>query len=206
MQCNIGSARQQDFWRAHSTGTPPKARAGLLLLLAQIESASAELAKLDAELRRENAATDEGKRLMTIPGIGPVIASAIRARVGDAGQFANGRHLAAWLGLFPENDSSGGTLKQKGLSKKGDRYLRTLLVGGAMALVQHARRRPDKNAWITSLLGRKSGKEAAIAVANKNARIVWAILVRGETYQAKHRAAAYRIAAPAEPDPGGDTT
>ena len=167
-------------------------RTSLMILLRQIEATSAQITELDAQLRKENQASDLGKRLMTIPSIGPVIASALRARVGDATLFENGRHLSAWMGIVPENDSTGGKIKQKGLSKKGDRYLRTLLIGGAMAVVQQARRRPDKYPWIAQLLGRMSGKAAAVAIANKTARIVWSIMARGGVYEAGHRPARYR--------------
>jgi hypothetical protein len=88
----------------------------------------------------------------------------------------------------PENDSTGGKPKQKGLSKKGDRYLRSLLVNGAMAIVRQAETRPDKHSWVTKLLGRISKKQAAIAIANKTARIAWAIMVKGGVYEAGHRA------------------
>ena len=91
--------------------------------------------------------------------------------------------------------STGGKPKQKGLSKKGDRYLRALLVSGAMAVVRQARTYPDKHAWVASLLARMSAKQAAIALANKNARIAWVIMVRGGVYEAGHRAPAYRDAA-----------
>jgi transposase len=95
----------------------------------------------------------------------------------------------------PENDSSGGKVKQKGLSKKGDRYLRALLVNGAMAQVRQATARPDKHPWVAKLLGRMSKKQAAIAIANKTARIAWAIMVNGGVYQAGHRATQYRTEA-----------
>ena len=102
--------------------------------------------------------------------------------------FKNGRHLSAWIGIVPENDSSGGKVKQKGLSKKCDRYLRSLLINGAMAVVRHAQIRPDKHPWVTKLLGRMSKKQAAVAIANKTARIAWAIMVHGGVYDAAHRA------------------
>jgi hypothetical protein len=95
----------------------------------------------------------------------------------------------------PENDSTGGKVKQKGHSKKGDRYLRSLLVTGAMAVVRQAQIRPDKHPWVTKLLGRMSAKQAAIAIANKTARIAWTIMVRGGVYEAGHRAAHYRAEA-----------
>ena len=106
-----------------------------------------------------------------------MIASALRARVTDAKLFENGRHLSAWIGIAPENNSTGGKLKQRGLSKKGDRYLRSLLVNGAMAVVRQAQKRPDKHPWVAKLLGRMSAKQATIAIANKTARIAWAIMV-----------------------------
>jgi transposase len=174
---------------------PILARGSLMILLRQIEATSAELAKLDTALRKENKASELGPRLETIPSIGPVTASALRARVTDPRLFENGRHLSAWIGIVPENDSTGGKVKQKGLSKKGDRYLRTLLVNGAMAVVRQAQIRPDKHPWVAKLLGRMSAKQAAIAIANKTARIAWAIMVHGGTYEAGHRAPQYRAEA-----------
>jgi transposase len=120
---------------------PVTARAALIVLVRQIEAVSAEISALDTALRKENKASELGPRLETIPSVGPVIASALRARVTDAKLFENGRHLSAWIGLVPENDSTGGKVRQNGLSKKGDRYLRSLLVAGAMAVVQQARTR-----------------------------------------------------------------
>jgi transposase len=177
------------------TRLPIMARGSLMILLRQIEAVSAELTKLDNALRKENKASELGPRLETIPSIGPVTASAMRARVTDPRLFENGRHLSAWIGIVPENDSTGGKVKQKGLSKKGDRYLRTLLVNGAMAVVRQAQIRPDKHNWVAKLLGRMSAKQAAIAIANKTARIAWAIMVHGGTYEAGHRAPQYRAEA-----------
>jgi transposase len=171
---------------------PLTARAALMILVRQIEAVSAEIAALDTLLRKENKASELGPRLETVPTIGPVTASAFRARVTDARLFKNGRHMSAWIGIVPENDSTGGKIKQKGLSKKGDRYLRSLLVNGAMAVIRQAEIRPDKYPWVTKLLGRMSKKQAAIAIANKTARIAWAIMVRGGVYEAGHRAPQYR--------------
>jgi transposase len=174
---------------------PATARAALMVLVRQIETISTEISALDSALRKENKASELGPRLETIPSIGPVIASALRARVTDAKLFENGRHLAAWIGLVPENDSTGGKVRQNGLSKKGDRYLRSLLVNGAMAVVRQAQIRPDKYPWVAKLLGRMSAKQAAIAIANKTARIAWAIMVHGGVYEAGHRAPQYRAEA-----------
>ena len=178
---------------------PATARTALLILIGRIEHTSAEIAKLDAVLEREHKASEPSRALETIPSIGPVTASALRARVADARQFENGRHMAAWIGLVPENDSTGGKSKQKGISKKGDRYLRQLLVNGAMAVVRQARRRPDKYPWVAKLLARKPAKAVAVALANKTARIAWAIMVNGGIYQVGHRQARYRPAACAAP-------
>jgi len=171
---------------------PATARAALMVLVRQIEAISTEIASLDRVLMKENKASELGPRLETIPSVGPVIASAFRARVTDAKLFENGRHLSAWIGLVPENDSTGGKVKQKGLSKKGDRYLRSLLVNGAMSVVRQAQKRPDKHPWVAKLLGRMSAKQAAIAIANKTARVAWAIMVHGGVYEAGHRAPQYR--------------
>jgi transposase len=174
---------------------PLTARAALMILVHQIEAVSAEIAALDSVLRKENKASELGPRLETVPTIGPVTASAFRARVTDPRLFKNGRHMSAWIGIVPENDSTGGKIKQKGLSKKGDRYLRSLLVNGAMAVIRQAEIRSDKYPWVTKLLGRMSKKQAAIAIANKTARIAWAIMVRGGVYEARHRAPQYRAEA-----------
>jgi transposase len=170
---------------------PATARAALMVLVRQIEV----IVALDSLLRKENKASELGPRLETIPSVGPVIASGFRARVTDAALFKNGRHLSAWIGIVPENDSTGGKVKQKGLSKKGDRYLRSLLVNGAMAVVRQAQKRPDKHPWVAKLLGRMSAKQAAIAIANKTARIAWAIMVHGGVYEAGYRAPQYRAQA-----------
>ena len=174
---------------------PATARAALMILVRQIERVSAEIAALDTLLRKENKANELGSRLVTIPSIGQVIASALRARVTDPKLFENGRHLSAWIGIVPENDSTGGKVKQKGLSKKGDRYLRSLLITGAIAGVRQAKIRPDKYPGVTKLLGRMSTKQAAVAIANKTARIAWAIMVHGGVYEAGHRASQYRAEA-----------
>jgi transposase len=171
---------------------PATARVALMILVRQIEIVNTEIAVLESTLRKENKASELGPRLERIPSVGPVIASAFRARVTDPKLFKNGRHLSAWIGTVPENDSTGGKVKQKGLSKKGDRYLRSLLITGAMAIVRQAKIRPDKHPWATKLLGRMSAKQAAIAIANKTTRIAWAIMVHGGVYEAGHRAARYR--------------
>lgn len=126
----------------------------------------------------------QAKRLLTIPGIGPITASAIVATVGDAGQFRNGREMAAWLGLTPLNKSSGGKERLGGISKMGDRYIRKLLVVGMTARLRVYGRRPERSdRWTTDLLERKPRRVATVAMANKTARTIWAMLTREEEYR-----------------------
>ena len=132
----------------------------------------------------------EGRRdrqvmlLRTIPGVGPVTASAIVATAGDGHQFRNGREFAAWLGLTPINRSSGGKERLGRISKMGDRYVRRLLVAGMTARLRHMKDNPDRaDPWAIALLERKAPRLATVAMANKTARIVWAVLTRNERYQ-----------------------
>ena len=122
--------------------------------------------------------------LQTIPGIGPITASAIVATVGTADQFRGGREFAAWLGLTPLNRSSGGKERLGRISKMGDRYVRRLLVTGMTARIRAARTRPDRaDPWMISLLERKPVRLVTVAMANKTARIIWAVLTRNEAYR-----------------------
>jgi transposase len=121
--------------------------------------------------------------LRTIPGVGAVTASAIIASIGDGHQFRNGREFAAWLGLTPANKSSGGKEKLGRITKMGDQYLRSLLVVGMTSLVRQTKSHPERaSKWLTSLLERKPARVATVAMANKTARIVWAVLTRNEPY------------------------
>src|SRR5262247_1982184 len=125
----------------------------------------------------------ECQRLMTIPGIGAITATALVAAVGDVGVFKNGRQFAAWLGLVPKQHSTGGQTRLLGISKRGDSYLRKLLIHGARATLRWARTKTDgRSQWIQGLLARRGWNRTAVAVANKNARIVWALLSRGGVY------------------------
>lgn len=121
--------------------------------------------------------------LRTIPGVGAVTASAIIASIGDGHQFSNGREFAAWLGLTPANKSSGGKEKLGRITKMGDQYLRSLLVVGMTSLVRQTKSHPERaSKWLTLLLERKPARVATVAMANKTARIVWAVLTRNEPY------------------------
>jgi transposase len=125
----------------------------------------------------------ECQRLMTIPGIGPITATALVAAVGDVGVFKNGRQFAAWLGLVPRQHSTGGQTRLLGISKRGDGYLRKLLIHGARATLRWVKVKTDgRSQWMRGLLERRGWNRTAVAVANKNARIVWALLSRGGVY------------------------
>lgn len=125
----------------------------------------------------------ECQRLITIPGLGPITATALIAAVGDVGVFKNGRQFAAWLGLVPKQHATGGQTRLLGISKRGDSYLRKLLIHGARATLRWVKLKTDaRSQWIRGLLERRGWNRTAVAVANKNARIVWALLSRGGLY------------------------
>jgi transposase len=132
-------------------------------------------------LHRLNEAS---RRLETIPGIGVAGATAIAATVPDPTIFRSGRDFAAWIGLVPREDSTGGKRRLGPIYKRGDRYLRRILVVGAVAVLRYARQNPEKYPWLARLLARKPFKVAAVALANKTARVAWALLAKGGTYRA----------------------
>jgi transposase len=155
---------------------------GLRRDLVQLDERAAELeAVIVAEARTNEACV----RLQTIPGIGPLTASALVSAVGDARQFKNGRQLAAWVGLVPAQDSSGGKPRLLGISKHGDTYLRTLLIHGGRSVERTCGAKTDaRSRWLRELGTRRHKNIAAVAQANRNARIAWALLTRGESYRA----------------------
>lgn len=169
---------------------PLPMRQVLCALTSQLEAVQQHIGELDRAIHVEHRANPVSRRLESIPGIGVIGATAIAATVADPGAFQSGRELAAWIGLVPRQNSTGGKERLGGISKQGDRYLRRLLVAGAMAVIQHARRHPEKHPWITKLLAKKPAKVVAIAVANKSARIAWAIMSNGDTYRPPALAAA----------------
>jgi transposase len=135
--------------------------------------------ELDARIQQWHRASDTSKKLAEIPGIGPITASALVASIGDARNFKNARQLAAWLGLVPRQHSSGGKSVLLGISKRGDTYLRTLLIHGARAVIRFAENKPS-NSWLNRMLERRNKNIVAVALANKNARIVWALLANDD--------------------------
>jgi transposase len=163
---------------------PELARSALRLIATQIDDANAKIEALEKEIVARHRQDEAGRRLATIPGIGPIIASAIAASVPDAAVFKSGRQFAAWLGLVPRQNSTGGKDRLGGITKAGDRYLRRLLVVGATGLIRYKRKNiPGGIEWVANLLARKPVRLVTVALANKMARIAWAILCRGEVYR-----------------------
>jgi len=162
---------------------PLQARASLQMLIAQLRLVNEQILDSDRHIIASARSTDVGRRLMDIPGVGPVLASALVAAVADPKSFRSGRDLAAWIGLVPRQNSSGGKERLGGITKQGDRYLRQLLVVGAVAVIRYAQRNGARRPWLVRFLARRTPKVAAVALANKNARMVWAIMTSGERYR-----------------------
>jgi transposase len=167
---------------AREASVPALARESFARLAEQIEGLDKQLAALDAQLRTWHNANERSRRLATIPGVGPVGATALAMKVPDPSVFESGRHFAAWLGLTPKDHSTAGRQQLGGITRAGDEAIRRLLVTGAMAVIQRAK--PSRSSpWLLALLARKPKKLAAVALANKTARIAWALMMRGETYR-----------------------
>jgi transposase len=162
---------------------PVEARVCLAMLAAQLAVVKKQVLENDRRIRESARETEVGRRLMAIPGVGPLLASAFVASVADPAVFRTGRDLAAWIGLVPKQNSSGGKERLGGISRAGNRYLRQMLVVGAMAVIRHAQRHGTKRAWLLQLLARRATKVAAVALANKTARMVWALMTSGERYR-----------------------
>jgi len=163
---------------------PPVARACLESLARQFLSLHQEICAIEKQIHVWHRSNEVSRRLETIAGVGPIIASALAASITDPEVFKNGRELAAWIGLTPRQTSTGGKERLGRISKQGDQYLRWLLVAGAMSVILHAKRRGTTDMpWLADMIARKPTKVAAVALANKTARIVWALLRHGGTYQ-----------------------
>jgi transposase len=159
---------------------PPDARLCLEMLGAQLAIVKEQILENDRRIRASARDTEVGRRLMEIPGVGPLLASAFVASVADPQVFKTGRDLAAWIGLVPRQNSSGGKDRLGGISRAGNQYLRQMLVVGAMAVIRHAERHGTKRPWLIELMKRRAKKVAAVALANKTARMVWAMMASGE--------------------------
>ncbi|MFI8683865.1 IS110 family transposase [Brevundimonas diminuta] len=162
---------------------PVEARGCLAMLAAQLQLVNEQVLETDRLIRTNARSTEVGRRLMEIPGVGPLLASALVGTIADPRAFKTGRNLAAWIGLVPKQNSSGGKERLGGITKQGDRYLRQMLVVGALAVVRYAVRNGTRRPWLVQLLARRTPKVAAVALANKTARMVWAIMTSGKRYR-----------------------
>ena len=162
---------------------PAAARFSLDILGHQLAALATEIAAIEQRIRAWHRSCEESRRLEGIPGVGPIVATALVAEVGDWTAFSSGRNLAAWIGLVPRQHSTGGKSRLGGISKQGNRYLRWLLVAGAMAVIRYARQHGTKRLWLARILERRPPKLAAVALANKIARMAWAIMVRNERFE-----------------------
>ena len=188
-----GLAHVRDLLTVLETGSPmlpDVARQTLLLIAQMIDTLSQQVRKIEIELLSWHRTSPVSQRLETIPGVGFITATALAATVGDARAFRSGRQFAAWLGLVPRQNSSGGKERLGGISKMGDRYLRSLLVIGATAIVRYTKRKATAvSIWANRLLERKPPRLVTVAVANKMARIAWAVMARQEVYRSARLAA-----------------
>jgi transposase len=176
---------------------PSDARVVCQAIIAQLQAVQMQITGLEKRIHQAHRANPASKRLDAIPGFGVIVSTAVVATMTDPKAFKRGREFAAWIGLVPRQNSTGGKERLGSISKQGDRYLRRLLIVGALAVIRSARARPDKYPWVMKLLGRRPAKVVAVALANKMARMAWAILAKGEAYRAPVRSSSGAIAASA---------
>jgi transposase len=163
---------------------PEIARACLIALGAQLYRLKEQILQFDRMIMAWHRSNEASRRLDAVPGVGPMLATALVASIADPKAFRSGRNFSAWIGLVPKQHSSGGKDRLGSISKQGDRYLRSLFMAGALAVIRYAKIHGTKHRpWLTALLTRRPTKVAAIALANKIARMVWAMMARGERYK-----------------------
>ena len=184
----VGRTGVEELLKIASDGNdkrlPDVARVCIAALGAQLQMLKARILEFDRRIMAWHRSNQVSKRLDELPGVGPALATALVASVADPKAFRSGRDFSAWIGLVPKQNSSGGKNKLGGISKRGDRYLRSLFVAGALAVIRYAKKRGSKNRpWLAALLARKPTKVAAIALANKIARMAWAMMAKGERYK-----------------------
>lgn len=172
---------------AASDELPGRFRLLIQRLLDHLKELDRHVGEIEREIEQWHRVNEASKRLETIPGIGPLTASALVASAGDPSNFKNARQFAAWIGLVPRQIASGGRTQLLGISKRGNVYLRTLLIHGGRGLVQLAKTRADRaGTWLGKLTARRHHNVAAVAMANKNARLAWALLSSGKAYETGH--------------------
>ena len=163
---------------------PEVARACVATLVVQLRQLKAQVLELDRRILAWHRSSEASRRLNHIPGVGPLLATALVASIADPKVFRSGRDFSAWIGLVPKQNSSGGKDKLGNISKRGDRYLRSLFTAGALAVIRYAKIHGTKHRpWLVALLARRPTKVAAIALANKLARIAWALMTKGIRYR-----------------------
>jgi transposase len=158
-------------------------------LLEHLKALQQQVDEIETQIKAWHRNSEASQRLEKVPGIGPLTATVLVASVGDAKNFDNGRQFAAWLGVVPRQHSSGGKPTLLGMSKRGDAYLRTMLIHGARSVIYRATQRADANSWLVKLTTRRNKNVAAVAMANKTARTVWALLAHGREFKAGYAAA-----------------
>jgi transposase len=158
-------------------------------LLDHLKALQEQVDEIEVQIKAWHRASEASQRLEKVPGIGPLTASALVASIGDAKNFDNGRQFAAWLGVVPRQHSSGGKPTLLGMSKRGDAYLRTMLIHGARSVIYRATQKADPESWLVKLTTRRNKNVAAVAMANKTARTVWALLAHGREFKAGYAAA-----------------
>jgi transposase len=168
---------------AEDNQIPDTAPFGLVILARQYEAFAMEIGAIDKRIHAVHRSCEESRRLEEIPGIGPIVATALVAEIGDWKAFRSGRSLAAWIGLVRKQHSTGGKERLGGISKQGNRYLRWLLVAGAMAVIRYARQHGTRRLWLARIMERRPIMVAAVALANKVARMAWAMMVHGERFK-----------------------
>jgi len=190
----IAALRQRvpDILEDASAELPGVFKALIQRLLDQLNTLDTQVSELDDQILAWHRTNPDSQKLQQIPGIGPITASALVASVGDVSQFNCARALSAWIGLVPRQHSTGGKERLLGISKRGDVYLRTLLIHGARSLICQAQAHPERYAWLNALIGRSNANIAAVALANKNARIAWALMAHDRAFTANYRPAQNR--------------
>ena len=184
----VGRTGVEELLKVASDGNdkrlPDVARVCIAALGAQLQMLKARILEFDRLIMAWHRSNQVSKRLDEVPGVGPALATALVGSIADPKAFRSGRDFSAWIGLVPKQHSSGGRERLGGISKQGDRYLRSLFVAGALAVIRYAKKRGSKNRpWLAALLARKPTKVAAIALANKIARMAWAMMAKGERYK-----------------------